>query len=140
MKILLHLLTLLLFLNGAALAQDDDDKGGKIQERMVEYMQKRLNLSRAEAERFTPVFFNYFNDLRRTNQEFKGDRLVLQQKIVDLRLRYREQFKPIMGEKRSNDVFTYERDFVDEVKRLRQERLQNRHDDKPLKRIKGQLH
>jgi hypothetical protein len=93
---------------------------------MTEYIQKRLDLSKNEAERFAPVFLNYFNELRQTNQEYRGDRLLLQQKVVDLRLRYRDQFKPIMGEKRSNEVFNYERDFIEEVKRLRQERSQNK--------------
>jgi len=139
MKQILYIFTFLL-LGASAFAQDDDGRSNdKIRERMTEYIQKRLNLSKGEADRFTPVFLNYFNELRQTNQSFKGDKLVLQQKIVDLRIRYRNQFKPIMGEKRSNDVFKYEHDFVDEVKQLRQERMQNRNDRAPGKRIKGQL-
>jgi hypothetical protein len=127
MKRILYILSLFLMLSGAAFGQEEErGNGAKVRERMQEYLQKRLSLSRGEAERFTPVFINYFNELRQTNQQFRSDRLILQQKIVDLRLRYREQFKPIMGEKRSNDVFTYEHDFVDEVKRLREERLHNR--------------
>ncbi len=93
-----------------------------------------------EADKFSPVFLDYFNELRQANQTYKGDRLVLQQKIVDLRIRYRNQFKPIMGEKRSNDVFKYEHDFVNEVKQLRQDRMQKRGgDDRPVKRNKGLL-
>jgi hypothetical protein len=111
------------------------DGGVKVRERMQEYLQKRLNLSKSEADRFAPVFLEYFNELRKTNMQYRGDKLVLQQKIVDLRLRYREQFKPIMGEKRSNDVFVYEHDFVDEVKRIREERIQNRIENKPAKRF-----
>jgi hypothetical protein len=122
MKKILYILSFFMILGTNSFAQD----GAKVRERMQAYLQKRLNLSRAESERFTPVFLNYFNELRQTNQQFRGDRLILQQKIVDLRLRYREQFKPIMGEKRSNDVFIYEHDFIDEVKRLREERIQNR--------------
>ena len=128
----------MLSLQTAAFAQDDDrDDAGKVRKSMMEYMQKRLGLSRAEAERFEPVFLNYYNELRRTTRENRGDKLVLQQKIVDLKLRYREQFKNIMGEKRSNDVFIYERDFVEEVKELRNERLMNQH-NRPNKRG-GQL-
>jgi hypothetical protein len=137
MKKFLYILSFFMILSSAAFAQDDE--GGKVSDRMREYLQKRLNLSKSEAERFGPVFLNYFNELRRTNQESKGDRLMQQQKIVDLKLRYRDQFKNIMGEKRSNDVFQYEHDFVDEVKRLRQERLQNKNEDRPIKRLKGQL-
>ena len=122
----------------SAIAQDDAGNGNKIREKMTEYVQKRLGLSKTEAERFNPVFMNYFNELRNTNIQHKDDKLVLQQKIIDLRLRYRDQFKPIVGEKRSNDVFTYERDFVEEVKRLRQDRIQNR-DIVPNQRKKGLL-
>ena len=133
MKRILYILACFIMLSTSALAQDDKERGNgdKIRERMTEYLQKRLNLSKPEAERFGPVFMEYFNELRSTNQQYRGDRLVLQQKIVDLRLRYRDQFKNIMGEKRSNDVFTYEREFVNEVKELQKERLQN----KPHKRF-----
>ncbi len=123
MKRFLYILTFLV-LGFNSYAQDDEGHGGKIQERMTEYIQKRLGLSNSEAGRFSPIFLNYFNDLRKTNQENKGDRLVLQQKVVELRLNYRNQFKNVMGEKKSNDVFTYERDFIDEVKNIRRERQQ----------------
>jgi hypothetical protein len=136
MKLILCIASFLL-LGITAVAQDEEGRNGeRIRERMNEYLQKRLSLSAAEAERFTPVFVSYFNELRQTNQTYRGDRLVLQQKIVDLRIRYREQFKPIMGEKRSNEIFKYEHDFVNEVRQLRQERKQNRGDTPPGKRIK----
>lgn len=135
MKRILYILGFFLTLSTAVFAQDSE----KIQERMNEYIQKRLNLSKAEAERFTPVFMDYFKELRQTNQQYRGDRLVLQQKIVDLKLRYRDQFKPIMGEKRSNDVFNYERDFVEELKRVRQDRIQSKNDKVPARRKGGLL-
>lgn len=125
MKRILYIVGFLFVLNSSSFAQDDN--GGKVREKMTEYIQQKLGLSRTEAERFGPVFLDYFKELRNTNQSFKGgDRLVLQQKIVELRLKYRDQFKPIIGEKRSNDVFTYEREFVQGIKDLRNERLQNR--------------
>jgi len=135
MKRILYILGFFLTLSTAVFAQD----GERIQERMNEYIQKRLNLTKAEAERFSPVFMNYFKELRQTNQQYRGDRLVLQQKIVDLKLRYRDQFKPIMGEKRSNDVFNYERDFVEELKRVRQDRIQSKNDKVPARRKGGLL-
>jgi hypothetical protein len=119
MKRILYILSFFLTLTATAFAQDE---GAKVKERMQEYIQKRLNLNKSEADKFSPVFLNYFNELRQTNQQYRGDKLVLQQKIVDLRLRYRNQFKPIMGEKRSNDVFNYERDFIEELKEIRKNR------------------
>lgn len=123
MKKIIYILSFLFVIGTTSYAQD---KGGKLQEKMTEYVQQKLGLSKSEAEKFSPVFLDYFKDLRRTNQEFRSDRLVLQQKIVELRLHYRDQFKPIIGEKRSNDVFTYEREFIKGVKELQQDRLQNR--------------
>lgn len=125
MKRLIYILSLLLLMGTTSFAQDQPGNGARIQERMREYLQSKLSLSKSEADKFAPVFLNYFNELRQTNQQFKGDLLVRQQKLADLRLRYREQFKPIMGDKKSNDMFVYEREFIDEVKHLRQERLQN---------------
>lgn len=123
MKRILYILVFIFFTGTPS--QSQDDGGGKVRERMTQYIQDRLNLSKPEAERFGPVFLNYFNDLRKTNQEYKGDRLVLQQKIAELRVNYRNQFKNIVGDKKSNDVFTYERDFIEGVRQLQQERRQN---------------
>jgi hypothetical protein len=139
MKRILYLFTLLLLFTTTSFAQDDSNDGGKIRERMKEYIQQKLNLTPAEADKFGPVFLDYFNDLRKTTQQYKGDRLVQQQKIVDLKLHYRNEFKNIMGDKRSNDVFNYERDFINEVKKLRQERLQNQSDVRPNKKGGGLL-
>jgi hypothetical protein len=126
MKRILYILGFLIFTATTSIAQDDEGQGSKIRERMTEYIQKRLSLFKAEAEKFGPVFLDYFNQLRKTNQEYKGDRLVLQQKIVELRLNYRNQFKTIVGERKSNDVFVYERDFINEIKEIRNERSQNK--------------
>ena len=138
MKNFLYTVCILLLTATVSFAQDDD-RDSKISERMTEYIQRRLGLSKAEAERFQPVFLNYYNDLKRTTRENRSDKLVLQQKVIELRLRYRDQFKPIVGEKRSNDVFAYERDFVDEVKKIRMERMQNRNHNLSDKRLRGPL-
>lgn len=115
-------------------AQDEGPGEGKLREKMIEYIQTKLGLSRTEAEKFGPVFVDYFKELKRTNKDFKGDRLVLQQKTAELRLRYRDQFKPIIGEKRSNDVFTHEREFIEKVKDIRKERIEERREGRADKR------
>jgi hypothetical protein len=125
MKKILPLLFFFFFIH-PVFGQDEQNGTARLREKMVEYIQERLNLSKPEAERFQPIFLDYFKELKQTNQEFKSDKLVLQQKIIELRLRYRDNFKPIIGEKRSNEVFTYERDFVNEVQRIRQERMENK--------------
>ena len=138
MKTLLLIFSFVSLFSISSFAQDDEGaSGAKVRERMQEYLQKRLNLSKTEAAKFGPVFLNYFNDLRKTNEDYKGDRLKLQQKIVDLRIKYRDQFKNIMGDKRSNDVFEYERDFVEEVRKIRMDRIQNQRDNRGGKKGLG---
>lgn len=116
-------------------AQDEPQGEGKLREKMIQYIQTRLGLSRTEAEKFQPVFLNYLKELRQTNHasKAKGETgLDLQQKIVEIRVRYRDQFKPIIGEKRSNEVFDHEREFIkslkEEINDRRQERRERRAD------------
>ena len=128
MKKIFYLFIFFFTLSGGSFAQEDQPGDlAPMRERMIEYIQQKLNLTKSEAERFGPVFIDYFKELRRTNHDYKSDRLVLQQKVAELRLRYRDQFKPIIGEKRSNDVFTHEREFIQKAKEERDLRLQGRH-------------
>lgn len=113
MKKWLLILFLFILPGFAALAQNEEP--GKIQERMREYIQKNLGLSKNESERFSPVFVRYFREFAQTHKQNKGDRLVMQQKIIELRLRYRGEFRQIMDEQRANKVFQYEDNFRKEV-------------------------
>ena len=56
----------------------DEGQNEQIREKMSEFIQKRMNLSKAEAEKFTPIFYRYFQDWRKTLNENRNDRLVLQ--------------------------------------------------------------
>jgi len=132
MKRFLLILSFLFVTSPVLFAQDDDDNDGneKIRDKMNEYIQKRLNLSDDEAKKFSPVFLRYFKEWRQTIKENRGDKLILQQKIIDLRLRYRTQFREIMGEKRGNQVFNQQDNFIRELRDLRRDRI----GDRPLRR------
>ena len=130
---------LILFLSFSALAtfaqtDDVDDRGGKLQERMREYIQKRLNLSSGEAEKFSPVFLRYIVELRRTHRENIADKPVLQLRIAELRVRYRNEFKQVLDEQRANRVFECQRDFEDKIK---QELINRRMENRPNRRIRS---
>ena len=136
MKKLIYIIMFLFTLTGVSNSQNlTNNDGGKLREKMMQYIQEKLGLTKDEASKFEPVFTNYLRDLRSTNQQYKGDHLVLQDKVVELRLHYRDQFRPIIGEKRSNDVFNYERDFVKQAREEMQIRLQNRNDGRANKRF-----
>jgi len=132
MKRFLLVLSFLFVTSPALFAQDDDNDGnGKIRDKMNEYIQKRLNLSDDEAKKFSPVFLGYFKEWRQTIRENKDiPKLDLQQKIIDLRLRYRTQFRELIGEKRGNQVYNQQDNFIRELRDLRRDRL----GDRPLRR------
>ncbi|MEO7982609.1 MAG: hypothetical protein ABI688_00880 [Bacteroidota bacterium] len=138
MKKWLLILSLFLLPGFAALAQNEEppQEGAKIQERMREYIQNKLGLSRGETEKFSPVFLRYFREFAQTHKQNRGDRLILQQKIIELRLRYRGEFRQIMDEQRANKVFQYEDNFRQEVIRIIKE---NKTDRMPVRRNKAVL-
>ena len=135
MKKLLLILTLALLAGFSSKAQGNEYD--KIRDKMREFIQKRLDLTRNEAERFTPVFIRYFREWKQTLQETRGDVLIRQQKIVDLRIRYRTEFRDIVGEKRSNDVYKQQDVFVREITELREEQIKARRSERPNKSFRN---
>lgn len=121
------ILTICILPGFSLMAQNDDDSvGGKIQERMREYIQQKLSLSKSEAEKFNPLFLRYFREFAQTYRANKGDRLVLQQKIIELRLRYRNEFRQIMDENKANKVFRHEDEFRTEAGKIIRENQRTR--------------
>ena len=135
MKKFLLILTLALLAGFTSKAQSDDND--KIRDKMREFIQKRLNLTRNEAERFTPVFIRYFREWKQTLQENRADGLVRQQRIIELRLRYRTEFREIVGEKRSNDVYKQQDIFIREIKEMREEQIKARRAERPNKSFRN---
>lgn len=123
-KLLLILIFLFPFVS-ITLAQEGNDDD-KIRDKMRQYIQQRMRLTKNEAERFTPIFIRYFKEWRTALRENRTDRLILQQKIVELRLRYRAEFKDIIGEKRSNEIYRHQEIFIQELKDIKKERMENR--------------
>ena len=135
MKRFLLILTLALLAGFSSNAQGDDND--RIRDKMREFIQKRLDLTRNEAERFTPVFIRYFREWKQTLHENRADGLVRQQKIIELRLRYRTEFRDIVGEKRSNDVYRQQDIFIHEIKEMREEQIKARRTERPNKSFRN---
>lgn len=132
-------LTILLFSLlsfSAVFAQEDDpvedNSKNKLQQRMQQYIQKRLGLSTAEAERFSPLFIRYMIELRKTHRDFKMDRPMQQYKVAELRIRFRNEFRQILDEQRANKIYEYQREFEQKV---RQELMDRRRENLPQKRF-----
>jgi hypothetical protein len=135
MKKILYILTLCLITGFTVQAQDEggDDR---IRDKMREYIQRRLDLSKNESEKFTPVFIRYFKEWRTTLRSYKDDKLILQQKVIELKLRFRPEFKEILGEKRGEEVYKRQQEFITELDNVRRERIKDRINNRP-QRVQG---
>jgi len=117
MKKLLIILGLSFFTSSVSFSQDGDNDNDKIREKMSEFIQRRMGLSRAEAEKFNPVFMRYFREWKTTIQANRNDKPMLQLRIAELRIRYRNEFRDIVGEKRCNQIYDHQEKFMIEVRR-----------------------
>jgi hypothetical protein len=106
---------ILLFSGFVVKAQDDETKADKLRDRMSSYIQEKLGLSKDEADKFTPVFVRYFREFRQTHRDYRDDKLVFKQKIIELRIRYRTEFRTIMAEQKANRVYVIEDQFRKET-------------------------
>jgi len=140
MKKLLFIFSFIFF-SGIVMAQDDDgiDVNDKMQDKLNEYIQKRLGLNRNEANRLGPVFGRYLLELRKTRRDF-SDPLIRQQRIAELRLRYRDEiFRPIIGEQRAGKVFMVEQEFYQHVRELLNDRREKLQDRRPKGNIRNMI-
>ena len=131
MKRYLLILTLLIAGSFAGFAQEDetDPRMGKLQEKMQQYIQKRLNMTKAESEKFSPIFIRYITELRKVHQENRADKVTLQLKAAEVRVKFRDEFRQVIDDKRANKVFDVEKEFVQIVK--------NEMDDRRIQRRQG---
>ena len=133
MKKFLLILTLALLAGFASKAQEDDND--KIRDKMREFIQKRLNLSKNEAEKFTPVFIRYFREWRQNIRE--PDILIRDQKITEIKIRYRTEFREIVGDKRSNEIYRQQKVFIDNLKKVREDQIKARNERLDNKRTQS---
>lgn len=139
MKKFLFILIVLFSAGLSSFAQEDeatDERIGKLQEKMQQYIQKRLSMTKAESEKFTPIYLRYISELRKTHREYKTDRPMLQLKIAEVRVKFRDEFRPVFGEQRANRIFIHQKEFEDKIRQeIMDRRMQNRQG--PRGRIKS---
>ncbi|MEY3058955.1 MAG: hypothetical protein RL000_307 [Bacteroidota bacterium] len=119
---------LLIFVNAQAQRQRPDMDARvaelkKIQAMELAFITKELNLNPQEAQKFWPIFNQYRNDLKQAAQakEYK-DNLDRQQKMLDVRKQYRDDFEKVISIERANKVFGAEDEFKSLVRREFQKR------------------
>ena len=99
----------------------------KIQALKIAYITQKLKLTPAEAEKFWPVYNQYTDGIKTLRiNNIDGDVLENEQKLLDIRKKYKPEFENILGPQRVNDLFTAEKEFRNIlIKRLKEQRQQN---------------
>jgi len=94
----------------------------------VAYITKQLQLSPEEAQKFWPVYNNYQQDQRKMMKEHKdknGTELELEEKLLNLRKRYRNDFTRTISEEKFDRLMKAERNWGEMVRKEMQRRREN---------------
>lgn len=116
-KIFTLLMIVALSLTGSVYAQDQPDpkEQEKIQALEIAFISRKLNLTTEEAQRFWPIYNEYKRDVRQVMiaQKNNSNRDIVddEQKIIDVRKKYRDRFVGVIGQPRMNKFFQAEREF-----------------------------
>ncbi len=96
----------------------------RIQALKVAFITQKLHLTASEAEKFWPVYNQYDNEIMQLRAGDKnGDVLENEQKLLNIRKKYKSSFENILGPQRLNDLYNAERDFRNVlIQRLKERR------------------
>ena len=124
-----YLLIISVFFGSLSFAYAQNGNGQraeKIQELKIAFITQKLNLTPAEAEKFWPVYNEYNTEIKniRVNNR-NGDVLDNEQKLLDIRKKYKPSFENILGPQRINELFNAEGQFRNIlIQRLKNQRQQ----------------
>ncbi len=112
---------LLLILSGffclqTVIAQEDvnqspEKKQQNIEALKVAFISKELELTPEEAQKFWPVYNQYSKEMISTFKAGDEDVLERDEKVLNVRKRYKEQFSKVLGDQRVNRMFGAETRF-----------------------------
>ncbi|NCT92802.1 MAG: hypothetical protein GXC72_00125 [Chitinophagaceae bacterium] len=107
--------------------QGQPKTGGNVQTLKIAYITKQLSLTTEEAQKFWPVYFNYFDEIKQARVNQKTDVLAFEEAVLNIRKKYRDEFKKILGSnERAGKVLTADREFNNMVKKELQNRAEQR--------------
>lgn len=117
----IFLITLLCFQFIAMFAQPGSRKGNRIESLKIAHISGRLNLDPKTAEQFWPLYHQYENELqqvvlekRRMNQNEQRsaeDILDQEQKALDIKRKYSQQFLRVIDNNQLNQLVQAEKEF-----------------------------
>ena len=122
-KYILILLVMFGSFSGIKAQDGDETKAEKIEALKIAFITNKLQLTPDEAQKFWPVYNQYETEMRGLQLEAKGgDVIASEEKLLNIRKKYKSSFEKVIGPQKLNKLFNAERDFRDILIR----RLQNR--------------
>jgi hypothetical protein len=101
----------------------EQKKNERIQSVEIGYYTRQLQLTPEEAEKFWPVFNQYRKELKTVSLENTGaDQLEKEQKILDIRKKYKKNFSTVLDNERALKFY----DAEDKFKMLVKKEMNNR--------------
>ena len=87
-------------------------KAQNVQGLKIAYITRELNLTTDEAQKFWPIYYAYFDELKKIRLETKDNVLAFDEKILVIKKKYIQEFKKVLvTDERSNKVFLADRNF-----------------------------
>jgi hypothetical protein len=120
-KNILLLLIMLGSFNLVSAQENPNQQGEKVQALKIAFITQKLQLTSIEAEKFWPVYNQYENEIKslRSNNQ-NGDVLENEEKLLNIRKKYKPSFEKIIGPEKVNQLFSAEKEFRNVlIKRLK---------------------
>lgn len=133
MKKIYFILTIFVALTNAVIAQPlDDDKKQQdnIEALKVAFISKELELTPEEAQKFWPIYNQYSKELAVASKD-NIDVLDRDEKVLNVRKRYKEQFVKVLGQPRINKMYGAEGRFHKILIKAMRNRQNNMKQNKP---------
>lgn len=131
---------LLAFINVVAITRAQDDqqpaekKQADIEALKVAFISKDLELTPDEAQKFWPRYNQYSKELKAVKLSNPEDVLDRDEKVLNLRKSYKEQFIKILGPQRVNNMYNAETRFHQLL--IKAMRRQNKLQNKPERQLR----
>lgn len=97
-----------------AAGQDEQREAGRLQAYKIAFLTKKLNLTPDEAQKFWPIYNKYEEELRAAriqNRQNKASEIATEEKILNIRKKYSDEFSKALSTEKVNNLFKSEREF-----------------------------
>ncbi|MCE3283001.1 MAG: hypothetical protein K0Q66_1738 [Chitinophagaceae bacterium] len=99
----------------------------KVEAIKVAYITKELSLTSDEAQKFWPVYNEYFGEIKKVREANKSDEIAFEEAVVNIKKKYKPKFKDVLkDDTRVNKVFALEKNFREMLRKEMQKRQKGR--------------